>query len=384
MNTISVSSDDRNLFKSAKNINIKTMKNILTVVILMGLMISTVHIATAQGCSEPSSDDGVQVFGYLQPELNFHFENETTAAFQFRRMRIGVMGAVPYDFSYYVLLETSQFVNPDKTGAFLLDAFVTYNRFRNFKVSVGSFKYRFGRELSMACHSLYTIRRSKTVDELTANFNGGNRDLGIMFLGGNDTTLVTYQVSLTNGYGVLNTEKNDLLRAFSLNGRLTLQPIPGLYLGASARYSKSPSSDINITDDDTKIRYGFDAEYRYKNFTIFGEYIDGDDQGSYTEGGGCDGDPVTKTGFQYADGFYVMGLYRFGKLEPVYKFENYSTQKGEVGVEGSTDASSFCHTFGLNFYPNDWTRIQANYIYASEDPAEINNDALLIQFQVKF
>ena len=359
------------------------MKKILTIITVMSLTLLSVQNAAAQGCSEPSSDDGVQVFGYVQPELDFNFGEETSAAFQFRRMRIGVMGAVPYDFSYYVLLETSQFINPDRTGAFLLDAFVTYNRFQNFKVSVGSFKYRFGRELSMACHSLYTIRRSKSVDELTANLEGGNRDLGIMFLGGNDTTLVTYQVSLTNGYGVLNTEKNDLFSAYALNGRATIQPIPGLYLGASARYTTSPS-DVNITDDDTEVRFGFDAEYRFKNFTIFGEYIDGDDQGSYTEGGGCDGDPVTKTGFRYADGFYVMGLYRMGKLEPVYKFENYNTQKGEIGVEGSTDVSSFCHTIGLNFYPNDWTRIQANYIYASEDPTEIKNDALLLQLQVKF
>ena len=361
------------------------MKKILICLTTLALMLVTAKGVLAQGCAEPSSDGGVQVFGYIQPELDTYFTDETQVAFQFRRMRVGVMGNIPYDFGYYVLLEMSQFLNPEKSGAFLLDAFVSYNRFRDFKIAVGSFKYRFGRELSMACSGLYTIRRTKVVNELTANLNGGNRDLGIMFLGGNDTTLVNYFVSITNGYGVLQTENNNLLKSAMVNARVVFQPIRGLYLGASGRYGQNPASSADVAQEDTKFRYGFDAEYRYKNFTILGEFIDGEDEGSYTEGGGCDGTPVTKTGFQYADGFYLMAAYRFlGKVEPIYKFENFNTKKGELGAEGTTDAGSFCHTFGVNFYPNDWTRIQANYIYASEDPTEINNDALLVQIQVKF
>lgn len=363
------------------------MKKILLISLSAFFYLVSLQNVSAQGCAEPSSEEGVQVFGYIQPEFNYVREADANATngyndvaqFRFRRARIGVMGSIPYDFSYYVLLETSQWLNPTGTGPFLLDAFVSYTRFNYFKVSVGSFKYRFGRELSMACHSLYTIRRSKAIDEQTANFNGGNRDIGIMFLGGNDTTLVTYQMSLTNGYGVLSTE-NNLTQALSATGRVTLQPIQGLSLGASYRHSFSPPSDASIPDNDTKDRWGVDAEYKFRNFTIFGEYIDGRDEGSYTEGGGCDGTPVLKNGFQNADGFYVMGVYRFNKLEPVYKFENYNTKQGATGETTTTDASSYCHTFGLNFYPNDWTRIQANYIYASEKV----NDALLLQLQVRF
>lgn len=360
------------------------MKRILIIVSLVVLGLFLSKVAFSQGCDTPSSDEGVQVFGYIQPELDVNFGEETTAAFQFRRMRIGVMGNIPYDFSYYVLLETSPFMNPNQTGPFLLDAFVSYNRFKFFKVAVGSFKYRFGRELSMACNSLYTIRRSKSVDELTGGLNGGNRDLGIMFLGGDASNMLNYQVSLTNGYGVQELAKNDLLSAYSITGRVTLQPIKGLYFGASARYSENPPSSTDVTDNDNKVRWGFDAEYSFKNFKVFGEYIDGKDEGSYTEGGGCDGDAVTKLGVQNADGFYAMALYRYNKFEPVYKFEGYNTSKGEVGSDVTTDASSYCHTFGLNIYPNDWTRIQVNYIYSTEDPLEIKNDALLMQIQVKF
>ncbi|MCK5702117.1 MAG: hypothetical protein KAI29_13225, partial [Cyclobacteriaceae bacterium] len=81
-------------------------------------------MSRGQGCSAPSSDEGVVLWGYLQPEFGAQFTDDTQAAFQFRRMRIGVMGNIPYDFSYYVMLETSQFLNPNKTGPFLMDAFV--------------------------------------------------------------------------------------------------------------------------------------------------------------------------------------------------------------------------------------------------------------------
>lgn len=360
------------------------MKRIFIIVSLIVLGLFLTNVAFSQGCDTPTSDEGVQVFGYIQPEFDVHFGEETSAAFQFRRMRVGVMGNIPYDFSYYVLLETSPFLNPNQTGSFLLDAFVSYNRFNYFKVAVGSFKYRFGRELSMACNSLYTIRRSKVVDELTGGIGGGNRDIGIMFLGGGKEDLINYYVSLTDGYGVLNVTDNDLFKGYNLTGRLTFNPIEGLSIGASGRYSINPPATADVTDDDSKMRWGVDAQYSFKNFTIFGEYIDGEDEGSYTEGGGCDGNPVTKTGIQNADGFYVMALYRYNKFEPVYKFEGYNTSKGEVGSDITTDANSYCHTFGLNIYPNDWTRIQLNYIYSTEDPAEIKNDALLMQIQVKF
>jgi phosphate-selective porin len=48
-------------------------------------------------------------------------------------------------------------------------------------------------------------------------------------------------------------------------------------------------------------------------------------------------------------------------------------------------------TFGLNYYPNDWARVQLNYLYnteksSSSDIANYNetpNDMFLLQVQVK-
>ncbi len=92
------------------------------------------------------------------------------------------MGNIPYDFSYYVLLETSQFMNPNQNGPFLLDAFVSYNRYQYLKVALGSFKYQFGRELPMPCHGLYTINRSKLNKCYLCNLSLNNVNLLIFTL----------------------------------------------------------------------------------------------------------------------------------------------------------------------------------------------------------
>lgn len=363
------------------------MKNLLSI-LTATVLIFTGYMSKAQGCAEPTSEEGVQLFGYFQPEFNTYFEDDTRASTEFRRMRIGVMGNVPYDFGYYVLTEWSNFQNPNESGGpFLLDAFVSYNRYPFAKVAVGSFKYPFGLELSTACHGLYTIRRSKIVGELTANYDAtSNRDIGVMVLGGNDTTRFTYRVALTNGYGIFSQE-NDLTRSYSLTGRVTFRPINNLVLGASYRDGILPNQDEAITQSDTKMRYGFDAFWKQGSYFLQGEYISGEDVGSYTTGGGCDGGPgETVIGAQDRVGYFLMGGYRFANnLEPVYKFESYKSTTSS-GQEGTTAAvvESFCQTFGVNYYPNDWTRIQVNYVYSAEDPEEIKNDALLVQLQVRF
>jgi hypothetical protein len=360
------------------------MKRIILIISLISFGLFFNKDANAQGCATPTDGEGVQVFGYIQPEVRTFLYDDPQAYFAFRRARIGVMGVVPYDFSYYVLLETSQFMNPNQTGPFLLDAFVSYTRFDYFKISLGSFKYRFGNELSMPCNGLYTINRSYAVDAMTGGIGGGNRDLGVMFLGGDQSKFFQYYVSLTNGYGVYETQKNDLTKAFAITGRTVFQPLEGLYLGASYRYMQLPNDDATIEEPDTRMRFGFDAQYSFNNFKVFGEYINGEDEGSIMSGGGCGGEaPSVVPGSEKKDGFYGMVLYRWRNFEPVYKFENYARSETQEGVAPS-DADDMWQTFGLNYYPNDWTRLQLNYIYKTEDPSEIKNDCLLLQLQINF
>ena len=280
------------------------------------------------------------------------------------------MGNIPYDFSYYVLLETSPF-KKDGPKAYLLDAFVTYSRFSFAKVSVGSFKVPFGLELSTPCHALHTINRSRVVSELTAP----DRDMGVMLLGGSDTTLLRYSVAATNGTGLL-TYDNDTYK--DIIGRVQIQPVSWGHLGASFKTGKSKNEDITLGDN-TTTRFGVEAEASFANFLVQGEYIYGKDDGAYTVGGGCGGDPEVVQGSIERSGAFVMVLYNTPwNLQPVVKYENYNSDMSK------TNRLDQVTTFGVNYFFNEWTRLQVNYEYAAEKEVEVKNDRLMVQLQVRF
>ena len=75
------------------------------------------------------------------------------ATFSFNRARIGLIGNVPYDISYYFFIEYIAF----KSGnPFLLDAFISYSRLAPYvTVSLGQFKQPFSleRNTSLYPHS---------------------------------------------------------------------------------------------------------------------------------------------------------------------------------------------------------------------------------------
>lgn len=128
----------------------------------------------------------MQVIGFIQPQYEYNFletsltgKNQDESSFYFNRARLGVTGNTPYDFSYYFLMEFSPTLNGarESRAPFLLDAFVSYNRFAPYaKISLGQFKSPFGLEALTACHKLYTINRSDVAIQTQGLF----RDQGIM------------------------------------------------------------------------------------------------------------------------------------------------------------------------------------------------------------
>ncbi|WP_167604706.1 porin [Maribellus sediminis] len=341
---------------------------IITAVLFIG------YTANAQGCAEPASEDGVNVFGYLQTQYDYGFtEGDNTSSFGFNRARVGVMGNIPYDFSYYVLLETSPF-KKDGPKAYLLDAFVTYSRFPFLKVSMGSFKSPFGQELSTPCNALYTINRSKFVNELTAP----DRDMGLMLLGGADTTLFQYSVAYMNGTGLLVADKD---KYKDLVGRLIVHPIDWFQFAGSFRLGKSVSSDETVEDADERKRFGADFQIEKFGFLVQGEYIWAEDKGSYLVGGGCGGDPELVQGSVKRQGLSIMALYNTPwNLQPVIKYENYDD---DIDFDGYNNYEHVT-TIGFNYFFNEWTRLQVNYEYKAEWAGEVDNDMLMVQLQVKF
>jgi phosphate-selective porin OprO and OprP len=319
----------------------------------------------AQGCGDGPSDEGVNVFGFVQSQYNMTFEeNHTENSFTFERVRLGVQGAIPYDFSYYAVIELSPFMDANR-NPYLLDAFVTYNRFKWARVSVGSFKTPLGLETNTACNDMITIFRSTAVMQMVAPF----RDMGMVFMGGDHETKIQYQLGLMNGSGLKRFDNN---RKKDIVARLLYKPVDFLQIGGSFR-TGYPSYN---NDDDSRTTFGGEIKATYNGFTFMGEYIM--DEGDYNRdlGGGCGGELIT-LGEERSGGWAAIAYRTKWDVEPVFKFDFFDSGNAQDYKETNL-------TFGVNYFFNDWTRLQVNYVYRTEEPTDFKNDRFVIQLQAKF
>ena len=384
------------------------MKKAITIISLALLTILPLgSILNAQGCVEATSDDGPQLVGYIQPQFDSYFYGKDVnfgqqlrpSTFYFQRARVGIVGSIPYDISYYVMAEFS----PIWSGApFLLDAFITYAPLGKYvKFSVGQFKQPFSLELNTACFALHTVNRSLAVNQLAGPF----RELGFMVLGaiGNERDVFTYRVAILNGSGINHIDTNPN-KAFA--GRLTVSPWEFLTIGASGRFELVGVEGID--GQPKKQRYAADVTFEGWNFLVQGEYLAGTDTdkegGGDSGGGGCGGKKATAAGLvdYNKSGFWVQAMYMTSiNLQPVLKYEsydaggtNYVFNYGPLGNENEISPQDYAQstfTIGLNYFLNDWTRLQVNYLLnmeagndANGNANEFDNNALLIQVQVKF
>jgi phosphate-selective porin len=334
----------------------------------------------AQGCMGESSGEGVKIKGYIQPQVDFDLTDKGLQnTFLFNRARVAFFGSIPYDVTYYMSAELSPF----KTGfPYMLDVFASYSRLKWAKFSIGQFKTPFSLELNTPCHKLYTINRSSVVSELASP----DRDLGFMISGGSDTSFLTYALGFMNGTGILTKVENGVIsKPFDVNkgkdivGRVVIRPLVFLNIGGSFRYGTSPAMSSGVTEEDQRIRYGAEIQLKKGPFLLQAEYIMGIDKGSYSTGGGC-GEPLEwHVGSKSRAGMFVQAAYKTKwNIQPVIKFENLDS---DLDSEKNTD---FITTYGVNYYLNEWTRIQLNYLYKAEQKLEVKNDQLLLQVQVEF
>ena len=366
------------------------MKNLITLLITGIVIVSGMSTSSfAQGCMETSSDDGVQVIGYVQPQYSYYMFGEDPEgnarkpnSFHFKRARLGVAGSIPYDVSYYVMAEFSPYLG----GPYLLDAFVTYSPFKKYlKFSMGQFKAPFSLELNTPCHALHTINRSTVVNQLASPF----RELGFMLLGSTDSLfnkkdLLSYSVAVLNGTG-LNTEDDNKYK--DLAARLVIAPWDWLKFGGSYRTGLVGPKKVD-TEQSSRERLGVELTFEGWNFLVQGEYIWGKDIGEIEAGGGCGKSALADAPQFDKSGFFVQAMYMTPiNLQPVIKFETYDPDGGTYKYyDISQNYIQNTWTFGLNYFLNEWTRIQLNYQYNAEETGSVehDNDVVMLQVQAKF
>ncbi len=355
------------------------LKALLAIIFLSTLP----YLGYSQGCAS-GGGNLIGVTGFIQPQYNINL-NGTDAAgnslntnnFTFNRARIGVVGSIPYDIDYYVMLEFSSFKTPAKTPH-LLDAYVSYTRFGKWaKITMGQFKSNFSLEQNTACSGLYTVNRSEVVNQLA----GPQRDLGLLLSGGHDSLHVQYSLGLFNGTGMNELDDNNNK---NIVGRVLVNPIENLKVGGSFKIGK-----INPTDPVEKLndiyRFAGELQYRFKDLLVQGEYIYGMDKlysaskvPVYGGCGGIVGYDTKQTGTYGKSGFWTMASYMTPwHLEPVVKFDTWNSDHSLSGKRTNYI------TLGLNYYVNDYSRVQINYVNVAETN-QVTNDLIMVQFQAIF
>jgi hypothetical protein len=354
------------------------MKNKILFLFAFVLMFQANNIFS-QGCEtgDPTTDNDsinapkIIIFGYIQPEYHYTFSDPAESTFGFRRARLGVRGKLFKDFTYYFMLEASPFIG-GVGSAYLMDAFVAWEKYNWARIAVGSFKQPFGREVTTACYALTTIDRAIVSDQLVAP----QRDYGLMVLGGNKYTKFTYAAALMNGRGlnaVDNNNKKDIV------ARATYRIADFISIGASFRYGY-PNYDQPPTPDfvNTRTTVGGDILLTFNNLHVQGEYIY--DEGDYNRaaGGGCGAEPMLLG--PRRDGAYGMIWYDTKiNLQPVFKYE-YFDQDLDIKEIGYQERM----TLGLNYFFNEKVRLQLNYQANIETFINIDNDKFIAQIQYKF
>jgi hypothetical protein len=356
-------------------------KTKISLAILMLFVLST--FSYSQGCAS-GGGDLIGVTGFIQPQFNYNLNgtdaagnNLNTNSFTFNRARIGVVGSIPYDIDYYVMFEMSPFKN-STMQPHLLDGYVSYTRFGKWaKLTLGQFKSPFGLEQNTACSGLYTVNRSEAVNQLA----GPQRDLGLLISGGHDSLYVKYSIGLMNGTGMNVDDDNNNK---NIVGRVVLNPFENFHIGGSFKVGK-----INPTLSTEKLndiyRFAGEIQYKFQDLLIQGEYIYGIDELYSTSKvpvyGGCGGIVGfdTKQPGNYAkSGIWAMASYMTPwNLEPVVKFDTWNSDHDTVGKRTNYI------TCGLNYYVNDYSRIQINYVNVAESNPVVN-DMIMVQLQAKF
>ena len=327
----------------------------------------------SQGCdvdepggakSDSLQNTTIKVFGYIQPEYDYTFNDENENSFKFKRARVGVRGKAYKDFYYYFSLEASPFINGGG-GVILLDAFVSYRKYKWANMSMGSFKQPFSLEVVTPCHDLSTIERSVVANQLVVP----QRDYGVTVFGGNKYDRFNYAVALMNGSGLQvpdNNSKKDII------GRATYKVFDFMSIGASFRYG----FPTNI--DDSRTTVGGELVAEFSNFRFQGEYIY--DEGAFYRGagGGC-GEALVDLGEERAGAYGMLTYDTKWNLQPVFKYEFFDADL-DVLDKGYQERM----TIGANYFLGDHVRFQLNYLANIETDINVDNDMLLAQVQIKF
>ncbi|MBP3228866.1 MAG: porin [Bacteroidaceae bacterium] len=246
--------------------------------------------------------------GYIIGKYSYTSKHgeKSNSSFDLRLVRLYVDGHAFKDFYYKLQLQVNGQPGEDK-GARIVDAFVEWQHFKEFRVKIGQFKRSFGYENPMnpldVGFGAYSQASTKLIgfNDRVGEHACNGRDVGLQFQGdffpmADGHRFLHYQVGVFNGQGVNHTDKDNFK---DLIGGLWISPVKGMRVGGfgwngkytNENYTGAPGT-LASTD---RVRWGLSAEYM-GDWQARGEYV-------WSKGRSVKNASLSK----YADAWYIQG-----------------------------------------------------------------------------
>lgn len=331
------------------------------------ILICLTHFAKAQ--SVDSLNERINAYNFLKTiQLNgfLHFryqqfeDSARNDGFDLRRARLDLRKNIHNLWDFRLQLDAAG------GGVRVFDAVIRYHPIEEFSATVGQFKIPFSAESIEQAVKLNFINRSQAVEALVARGkdvlgNNNGRDIGVQVSGNlfkvNNKQLIDYYLGVFNGQGI---NVSDANKNKDVCGRLVVHPIKNLAIAGSIYVGYDQF--LNEQHNSKRNRTGFDITYTANKWSLYGEYVGGNDAG------------INKEGFAASATYFIYKK----KLASAFRFDYYDNNTIKP------DSYSIWYIAGLNYYVSNTIMLMANYDFRTEENARVANDLFHIQLQVQY
>lgn len=337
------------------------IKMIIGPLLLAGVVVSEIAISAEQAEKINVKDvvNSTVVNGFIQTDFYWE-DNQQASTFHTRRARLGAKGTVLPKVKYNILAAYDAGNNqPKDLRAF--NVFIKYEFNKNYKVTVGQFKYTFDREGRWAAHQMPFINFSRpvfglvrTLGQTGAFFRDVGAELTTTHKVFEDRTL-KYHLGIINGNGI---NSNDEITDTASDrkdyyARMTYDFAQHLNVGMAGfrghHYDEAMAGYLNET------LWTVDADYRYQKFSMVASVYHGDYE-VFNDGMSAPTSDINPFGFSWLASYTVKP-----KVDLLIRLQRYESDRNteKTQVEGID--------FGLNYYlvrEGRWggTKLSVNYI----------------------
>lgn len=315
-----------------------------------------------------STGSDIKFGGYIIGKYSYSDQDglKSNSSFDLRLVRLYVDGHVFKDFYYKLQMQMNGAPGEDK-GPRIVDVFVEWQRFKEFRVKLGQFKRSFGYENPMHPFDVTFHSYSQATSKLVAHSDrvgehaSGGRDVGLQIQGdffpmADGHRFLHYQVGLFNGQGINHTDKDNFK---DLIGGLWISPVKGMRIGGfgwNGKYTNEKYNGATGTSPYTdRIRWGVSAEYM-GNWQVRSEYV-------WSKGRNVNNAATP----EYADAWYIQGaLPKYKKFQLMGRWDCYRNDK-------SWDTLKQIYELSLSYHFNKNFIIQAEYDFTHDKTAKDRN-----------